>query len=61
MSDLAGSVGNGIGGLVSGAFQAMGDALRGIVDAGQRALPGGLLWVVVVAALIGLAWFLAKR
>jgi hypothetical protein len=61
MSDLAGSVGNVIGGLVSGAFQAMGDALRGIVDAGQRALPGGLLWVVVVAALIGLAWFLAKR
>jgi hypothetical protein len=61
MDGLGGSVGEGIGGLVGGAFEAMGDALRGIVAAGERALPGGLLWAVVFVVLVIGAWALAKR
>jgi len=61
MGGLIDSVGNGISSLISGAFDAIGAALRGIVNAGNQALPGGLLIVVVFVALIGGAWFLAKR
>jgi hypothetical protein len=61
MDGLGGSVGEGIGGLVGGAFEAMGDALRGIVAAGERALPGGLLWAMVFVLLVIGAWALAKR
>ena len=61
MGGLIDSVGNGISSLISGAFDAIGAALRGIVNAGNQALPGGLLVVVVFVALIGGAWFLAKR
>lgn len=61
MDGLGSSVGQGIGGLVAGAFDAIGTALRGIVAAGERALPGGLLWVVVFVVVVVLAWTLAKR
>jgi hypothetical protein len=61
MDGLGSSVGEGIGGLVGGAFDAMGEALRGIVAAGERALPGGLLWAVIFVALVAGAWILAKR
>ena len=61
MGGLIDSVGNGISSLISGAFDAIGAALRGIVNAGNQALPGGLLIVVVFVALIGGAWSLAKR
>ena len=61
MGGLIDSVGNGITGLVAGAFDAIGAALRGIVNAGNQALPGGLLWVVVFVALVATAWTLAKR
>jgi hypothetical protein len=61
MDDLGRTVGNGITGLVSGAFEAIGAALRGIVDAGERALPNGLLWAVVFVLLVIGAWTLAKR
>lgn len=61
MGGLIDSVGNGITGLVAGAFGAIGAALRGIVDAGHQALPGGLLWVVVFVVLVATAWTLAKR
>ena len=61
MGGLLDSVGNGITGLVAGAFAAIGAALRGIVNAGNQALPGGLLWVVVFVALVATAWTLAKR
>ena len=61
MDGLARSVGNGIAGLVGGAFDAIGAALRGIVDALSTALPGGLLPIVVfVLAAIGF-WVLIKR
>jgi hypothetical protein len=61
MDELGRTVGDGITGLVGGAFEVIGDALRGIVAAGERALPGGLLWVVVFLVLVVGAWTLAKR
>ncbi len=61
MDDLGQTVGNGITGLVSGAFEAIGAALRGMVAAGERALPNGLLWAVVFVLLVIGAWTLAKR
>jgi hypothetical protein len=61
MDGLSGSIGEGIGGLVAGAFDAMGEALRGIVAAGEQALPGGLLWAVIFVLLVVGAWTLAKR
>ena len=61
MDGIGRSVGNGITGLVAGAFDAIGTGLRGIVDAGERALPNGLLWAVVFVVLVASAWTLAKR
>lgn len=61
MDGLGSSVGEGIGGLVSGAFDAMGAALRGIVAEGERVLPNGLLWAVIFVILVALAWTFAKR
>ena len=54
-------MGEGIGGLVGGAFDAIGAGLRGIVAAGERALPGGLLWAVIFVLLVVVAWTLARR
>jgi Flp pilus assembly pilin Flp len=61
MDDLGRSVGNGISGLVGGAFDAIGAALRGIVAEGERLLPNGLLWAVIFVVLVIGAWTLAKR
>ncbi|MEX2184850.1 MAG: hypothetical protein WEC14_10415 [Chloroflexota bacterium] len=61
MDGLARSVGNGITGLVAGAFEAIGAALRGIVNAGNQVLPNGLFWVVVFVLLVIAGWTLAKR
>ena len=61
MEDLGRTVGNGITGLVGGAFDAIGAALRGLVAEGERVLPNGLLWVVIFALLVIGAWTLAKR
>jgi len=61
MDDLGRSVGNGISGLVAGAFEAIGAALRGIVAEGERVLPNGLLWAVIFVVLVIGAWTLAKR
>jgi hypothetical protein len=61
VDSLGRSIGNGISGLMAGAFDAVGAALRGIVDAGERALPNGLLWAVVFVVLLIGAWTLAKR
>ena len=40
---------------------AIGNALRGIVNAGNHALPYGLFWVLIVVLLVIGAWTLAKR
>jgi len=61
MDDLGRTIGDGISGLVAGAFDAIGAALRGIVDAAERALPNGLLWAVIFVLLVIGAWTLAKR
>jgi hypothetical protein len=61
MDDLGRTVGNGISGLVGGAFEAIGAALRGIVAEGERVLPNGLLWAVIFVVLLIGAWTLAKR
>jgi hypothetical protein len=61
MGGLIDSVGNGISSLIAGAFDAIGAALRGMVNAGNQALPYGLFWALVFFLLLGGAWFLAKR
>ena len=61
MGGLIQSVGNGIVGLVGGAFEFIGSALRGIVRALETALPGGLLFVVVFVVLFVVGWNLIKR
>jgi hypothetical protein len=58
---LARSVGDGITGFVAGAFDTIGGALRGLVAAGDRALPGGIFFVVILAAVVIVGWNLAKR
>lgn len=61
MDGLIRSVGEGITSLVAGAFDAIGGALRGIVDAGNDALPGGVFFGLIFVALVVTAWMLAKR
>ena len=61
MGGLIESVGNGITGLVAGAFDAIGAALRGMVNAANQALPGGILFLVAFIVLVAGAWTLAKR
>ena len=61
MDGLFRSVGTGITGLVEGSFQVIGDTLRGMVDAGNRALPGGIFLVVAFVIVAAVGWNLAKR
>lgn len=61
MDGLLTSVGNGLAGLVGGAFAAIGQALRGIVDGLNRALPNGMLLAVMFVVLLVVAWQLIKR
>ncbi len=61
MDGFVRSIGDGITGLVAGAFDVIGSTLRGMVDAGNRALPGGLFFaaIFVIVAIVG--WNLVKR
>jgi hypothetical protein len=61
MDGFVRSVGDGITGLVAGAFGVIGATMRGLVDAGNRALPGGVFFalIIVVVAIVG--WNLARR
>jgi hypothetical protein len=61
MDGFVRSVGDGITGLVAGAFDVIGGTLRGMVDAGNRALPGGLFFAVVFVIVVIVGWNLAKR
>ena len=61
MDGLGQAVGNGITGLIAGAFDAIGSVLRGMVNAGNQALPNGLFWVVLFIALLVGGWTLVKR
>jgi hypothetical protein len=42
-------------------MDAVGSTLRGLVNAGNQALPYGLFWVLIFAVLVITAWTLAKR
>ena len=55
------TIGDGITGLVAGAFAAIGGALRGIVAAGNQALPGGLFYLLLFVIVVVVGWNLAKR
>jgi divalent metal cation (Fe/Co/Zn/Cd) transporter len=61
MDGFAQAIGQGLSGLVAGSFAVIGDVLRGMVDAMNRALPGGMLALVVFVVLTIAAWQLAKR
>ena len=61
MDGLGRAVGDGITGLVAGAFDVIGGTLRGMVDAGNRALPGGFFIAVVFVIVLFVGWNLAKR
>ncbi len=61
MGGFVNAVGDGITGLVAGAFDVVGSTLRGLVNAGNQALPGGLFWAVIFVLLVASAWTLAKR
>jgi hypothetical protein len=61
MGGLVQSVGNGIVGLVGGAFEFIGSSLRGMVHAADMALPGGMLFVVAFILVAVVCWNLAKR
>jgi hypothetical protein len=61
MGGLAQSVGNGITGMVGGAFDFIGSSLRGIVHAAEMALPGGMLFVVAFFVLMFVGWNLIRR
>ncbi len=61
MDGFVRSVGNGIASMMEGTFHAIGAALRGIVNAGNNALPYGLFWAVIFVLLVIGAWSLAKR
>jgi hypothetical protein len=57
---LSRSVGNGVGSLVSTAFDTIGGTFRFIVASANEALPGGLLPLAVIGTLAGIAWFLRR-
>ena len=61
MDGLGQAVGNGITGLIAGAFDAIGSVLRGMVNAGNQALPNGLFWVLLFVVLLVGGWTLIKR
>ena len=61
MDGLGQAIGNGITGLVAGAFDVIGSALRGIVNAGNQALPYGLFWGLLFVLLVVCGWSLARR
>jgi hypothetical protein len=58
---LGRAVGDGVTGLVAGAFDVIGGTLRGMFDAGDRALSGGLFLAVVFVIVAIVGWNLVKR
>ena len=61
MDGFVRTIGDGITGLIAGAFDVIGGTLRGLVDAGNRALPGGVFFAVVFVILAIVGWNLVKR
>jgi len=46
---------------MSGAFDAIGAALRGLVNAGNQALPSGLFFAALFVVALAVGWVLVKR
>ncbi len=61
MDGFASSIGDGITGLVGGAFAAIGQALAGIVDSLSIALPAGVLPVLGITLLVVILWRIIRR
>jgi hypothetical protein len=61
MDGLGRAVGDGITGLVAGAFDVIGATLRGMVAAGNQVLPGGLFVALLFVIVLFVGWNLAKR
>lgn len=61
MSGFVDAIGDGLTGLMANTFAVIGGALRGIVAAGNQALPNGLFWLLLFVLAVGAAWTLAKR
>jgi homoserine kinase len=61
VGDLIQSLGNGISGLVQDAFDAIGDALRGILDSFESLVPFPFSLLVFAIVLAGIGWVLVKR
>jgi hypothetical protein len=61
MDGLGRTIGDGIGGLFSGAIAAFGNAVSGVGSALSTALPAGALPVLAVVVGLGLLWLIFKR
>ena len=61
VGDLARSVGDGIAGLIGGAFRAFGAVVQGVFGALESLLPGLLLPIVAIALVLVVGWSLIKR
>lgn len=61
VGDLIQSLGNGISSLIENAFDAIGGALRGILDSFESLVPFPFSLLVLAIALAAVAWLLAKR
>lgn len=61
IGDLVGGLAAGFAGMVAGAFQAFGDAVRAVVHALQSVLPGPWLPIVAVVVVLLVGWSLVKR
>jgi hypothetical protein len=59
-----GDLGRSVGDAISGAGESFGNALAGAVDGTIRSfgsIPGGPIWLVVLAVVVVGGWMLAKR
>ena len=62
MDGLARTIGGGIGGFFENAGAAIGGAIHAVVGQVERVMPGGVLPVVLLAAIVLLlAWNLLRR
>ncbi len=61
MGDLVRSLGNGISNLIQNAFDAIGDALRGVLDSFESIVPFPLSLLVLAVVVAAIGWVLVKR
>lgn len=61
VGDLIQSLGNGISSLIQDAFDAIGDALRGILDGFESLVPFPFSLLVIAIVLGAIGWLLVKR